>query len=216
MSGRTALAWHRRSPRVRESPAWRSGQLCFRADTRGIARKRLTAHHSRGSFPGWFRAVSVCRADRKCSRYGSRRPRGGPARPPRQVGGSPAANRSHEVGEMGRFQFLGPAVIQDVLDLVALLIKDRSAGSVAGEVTALAVDHQPAGSVPELAHGVRRFGDPHVADLTDDRGGLIIQQRNLRVRRFAAVLESKTAPDAHASPRRLVLSRGPSAKVYDM
>src|SRR5258707_4968784 len=106
---------------------------------------------------------------------------------------------------MGRSQLLGPAVIRDVLDLLALIIKARSCGSVARKVAPFAVYHHAADLVPELAYGVRAFGNPHVADLADERGGLVIQEGNVGVGRLAAVVKSKPAADAHRSRRRLVL-----------
>src|SRR5260370_31300087 len=63
----------------------------------------------------------------------------------REVAGPSAADGGHEVRQMGSLQRFGSAVIRDILDLLTLLIEERSSGSVAGEITALTVDNHAAG-----------------------------------------------------------------------
>src|SRR5205807_8071995 len=75
-----------------------------------------------------------------------------PQRLSRKVAGFPTANGGHEVGEMRGFQSLRPTVVREVFDLLALLIEECAAGSIAGEVTAFAVNHQAVVLVSELAH----------------------------------------------------------------
>src|SRR5207245_3808379 len=128
----------------------------------------------------------------------------------------PAANRGQEVGEMPGFQSLRAAVVREVFDLLVLLIEDCAAGSISREVTAFAINHETTTSASELAHRIRALGDPHVADLTDERGGLVIEQRDVRVGSLAAVVEGKPSSNAHGARRRLILSQSPSAKVYNM
>ena len=56
----------------------------------------------------------------------------------------------------------------------------------------------------------------HVANLADQRCRLIIKQRDLRIRRFSAILEGKPAPDAERPRRRMLLPHQPPAKVNDV
>src|SRR5207247_857983 len=114
------------------------------------------------------------------------------------------------------FQLLRATVVQDVSDLLALLVKDCAAGSIAGEVSAFAVNDQAVVLVSELAHRVLVFGDAHVAYLADERCGLVVQERDVCVSGFAAVVEREAPPNAHGARRRLVLSQSPSAKVNDV
>src|SRR5207302_626924 len=51
---------------------------------------------------------------------------------------------------------------------------------------------------------------------TDERGWLVIEQRDVRVGSLAAVVERKPSPNAYGARRRLILSQSPSAKVNDM
>src|SRR5207237_9265456 len=95
-------------------------------------------------------------------------------------------------------------------------IEERAAGSIAGEVTAFAVNHQAMVLVSELAHRVRALGEAHVADLADERGGLVIRKRDERVGCLAAVVEGKPSPNAHGAARPLILSQNPSTKVDEM
>src|SRR5206468_1987642 len=88
--------------------------------------------------------------------------------------------------------------------------------SVAGEVTPFAVNHQATVLVSELADRVRALGSAHVADLTDKRGWLIIEQRDVRVGGLAAVIERKPSPDAQGARSRLILSQSPSGNVNDV
>src|SRR5689334_10161525 len=110
----------------------------------------------------------------------------------RQGVGLPTANRGQEIGQMRGFQSIRPAIVRQVFDLLVLLIKEYAAGSVTGEVTAFAVDHETTISASELADRIRALRDAHVADLTNERGGLVIEQRNVGVGCLAAVVESKS------------------------
>src|SRR5262245_34272529 len=134
----------------------------------------------------------------------------------RQVVGFPATNSGQEVGEMRSLQSLRLTVVRQVFDLLALLIEERAAGSIAGEITALAVNHDATILVSELAHRVCALGGAHVTDLTNEGSWLVIQQRDVRVGSLAAVVECKPAPNAQGARRRLILSQSPAAKVYDM
>ena len=68
----------------------------------------------------------------------------------RQITGFPTPNRGHEVGQMSGFQRLRTTVVREVLDLVSRLVKYRSAGGIACEVTPFAIDDDPAVPAPEL------------------------------------------------------------------
>src|SRR6266699_5195351 len=116
-----------------------------------------------------------------------------------QVAGFPATNGGNEVGEMRGFQSLRSAVVRKVFDLLALLIEECAPGSIAGEVTAFAVYHEAVVLVSELAHRVRALRDAHVADLTNERGWLVIRQRDVRVGCLAAVIERKPSSNAHGA-----------------
>src|SRR5213083_1115391 len=59
----------------------------------------------------------------------------------RQPIGLSTPNGGHEVGQVRRFQSLRASVVSKIFDLLVLLIKERAAGSIAGEVTAFAVNH---------------------------------------------------------------------------
>src|ERR1044071_5502656 len=117
---------------------------------------------------------------------------------------------------MRGFQSFRPAVVRKVLDLLSLSIEECAAGGIACEVTAFAVDHDAVILASELAHPVRALGDPHVADLTNERGGLVVQQCDVRIGCLAAVVEGKPSPNAQGARRRRILAQSPSAKVNDM
>src|SRR5256885_4503320 len=117
---------------------------------------------------------------------------------------------------MRGFQSLRTAVVRKVFDLLALLIEECAAAGIAGEVAAFAVNHQAVVLVSELAHRVRAFGDTHVAHLADERGWLVIEQRDVRVGCLAAVVDRKPSPNADSARRRLMLSQSPSGNVNDM
>src|ERR1041385_5311029 len=68
--------------------------------------------------------------------------------------------------------------------------------------------------ISELAD--RSLRDAHVPHLTDERSGLVIEQRDVRIGCLAAVVERKPSADAHGARRRPILSQSPSAKVYDV
>src|SRR5688572_15369009 len=117
---------------------------------------------------------------------------------------------------MRGLQSLRSSVLLKVFNLFVLVIEECSFGSSTGEVTAFAVNHDAAVLISELAHRVRAFGDAHVADFTDERGGLVIEQSDVGVGCLAAIVESKPSPNAQGARRRLILSQSPSAQVYDM
>ena len=70
--------------------------------------------------------------------------------------------------------------------------------------------------VSELAYRVRALRDAHVAHLANERGGLVIEQCDVRVGCFAAVIEGEPSPNADSARRRLRLSQSPSGNVNDM
>jgi len=129
----------------------------------------------------------------------------------RQITGLTTANGRHEVGQMGGFQSLGANAVRDVLDLLSFIVKDRPAGGIAREVTPFAGNDHTVVLVAEPPHRGNALGDAHVADFANERGGLVIQERDLRVGRLAAVIETKPAADADGARRRWFCPR-PSGK----
>src|SRR5262245_3287788 len=131
----------------------------------------------------------------------------------RQVAGVPAAYGGGEAGEMGPFQRPGAVAIREVLDLLPLAVEERPAVGVAREVAPLAVDQDALALPPELPDLARALAGGHVADLADERGRPVIEERDVGVGRLAAVVEPEPAADAHGARGCLVLCQGPAADV---
>src|SRR5512138_2912594 len=70
-----------------------------------------------------------------------------------EVAGFAAANGRKEVRKMCGFQRLGAAVIGNVLDLLALLVKERASGGVSGEIAAFTIENDPMVLVAKIANG---------------------------------------------------------------
>src|ERR1043166_1502222 len=134
----------------------------------------------------------------------------------RQVPGPAGTHGTEKVGEVRRFQCPCAAVVLDVLNLLSLLIKKRSAVGVAGEIAAFTIDDDPVILVAELSDGILGLVLAHIADFADEGSGLIIEKSNLSIGRLPAVIEGKAAPDAYSARRRLVLAQSPAADIDHM
>src|SRR5262245_10814350 len=134
----------------------------------------------------------------------------------REVIGLPAAHTGEEGGEVGQLQRLGAVALPELLDFLPRAVVERAAGGVAREVARLAVDHDAAVPAAELAHRGRALTGADVADLAEDRGRPVVQERDVGVGRLAAVVEGETAADAQGTRGRSVLAQGPAADVDDV
>ena len=110
----------------------------------------------------------------------------------------------------------GKRSFENVLDLPALPVEDRPAGGVARKVAAFALDHDAAALPRYVPIELGSLRDADVADLADQGGGLVVQDRNQRVGRLAIVVEAEPAADADRPRGRLALSQRPAADVDDV
>src|SRR5581483_125960 len=114
------------------------------------------------------------------------------------------------------FQTAELSLVSKIFDLLASFIEQPSARSVSRKISAFAINNDPAFQVAKFADCVRTTGDAHVANLANQGSGLIIKQRDLRIRRFPAIIKPKPSANAQRPRRQSVLSQSPAAEINDM
>ena len=106
------------------------------------------------------------------------------------------------------------AALNELLDFLAVVVIHPPATRAAGVVAMLALNHYTDANATVVVHCRVTFLSGQAAHLKDNRGRLVVQERNLRVGRLSIIVVSEPPPDAHHPRGQLCLAKRPATHVH--
>ena len=121
------------------------------------------------------------------------------------------ADGRDEVGRVPR-----AAVAFELPDLFAVVVVYPPAAAKTGEVASFALQDESLPDAQELIHFLCARAGRQVAVLDVDRGGFVGQNRKLRIRCLAGVIDRKSAPRTKDAPGQVVAAGEPATDIESM